>query len=551
MFDTLLSRNLARAVEIPGMSKSRKHGQLIDGIDLARRQLPSRSSQPTILGSETWSNMKFSNDSFKFVAESAVLDDTHFVYWQPEVFSKVFKPSVQNLSPLPTDKEAFSIVEEYFEGFNHAFPIYHRASFLKLLQEHDMNKDQRSSSGWWASLNIVLALGHRIRSMRTANALEEDPKAWKYLQNALEVLPELTLRNRDLLSVQAMLGIAVFLQGTSSPYPTHSLVATTIRQMHSLGLHQDSLDSSEDAEQRRRVFWIGYLLDKDSSLRTGQPLVQHDHDMDVRLPDPFPADNIGILIGNSGTSINIFRLRVELSIIQGQVYQDLYSIQGMKRSDAEKRNIVAKLNNELQRLKATIPQDFHPESMYLNLSAPSTLHMAILYSNFFNTLSMVHCKTPGYNLNLDRMISHTAASTPLLESEEIALSAARSILKLMRLFQHGNYASVWYIPSSMRSKWRLQANYRGRLNLYFSFAAFVTVLTNLYLRPLHGWFNDDWELVTRLERQIQLLDADGVNKGVISILGCCSKIMALARNSSTGIDEHYGLGDSENLVVQD
>jgi hypothetical protein len=36
---------------------------------------------------------------------------------------------------------------------------------------------------------------------------EEDKKAWLYLKNAMGVLTELTMRNTDLLSVQALLGM--------------------------------------------------------------------------------------------------------------------------------------------------------------------------------------------------------------------------------------------------------------------------------------------------------------------------------------------------------
>jgi hypothetical protein len=36
---------------------------------------------------------------------------------------------------------------------------------------------------------------------------EEDEKAWQYLKNAMSVMVELTMRNTDLLSVQALLGI--------------------------------------------------------------------------------------------------------------------------------------------------------------------------------------------------------------------------------------------------------------------------------------------------------------------------------------------------------
>jgi hypothetical protein len=40
---------------------------------------------------------------------------------------------------------------------------------------------------------------------------EEDEKAWQYLKNAMSVMVELTMRNTDLLSVQALLGVVSYI----------------------------------------------------------------------------------------------------------------------------------------------------------------------------------------------------------------------------------------------------------------------------------------------------------------------------------------------------
>jgi hypothetical protein len=56
------------------------------------------------------------------------------------------------------------------------------------------------------------------------------------------------------------------LQGTPNPQPSFFLVAAAIRLSHSIGLHKRgsgfNLNESE-IEQRKRVFWIAYLLDKE------------------------------------------------------------------------------------------------------------------------------------------------------------------------------------------------------------------------------------------------------------------------------------------------
>jgi hypothetical protein len=59
----------------------------------------------------------------------------------------------------------------------------------------------------------------------------------------------------------------MFLMGTPNPQPSFFLVAAAIRLSHSLGLHKKAqmfagMDPGE-MEQRKRVFWIAYMLDKE------------------------------------------------------------------------------------------------------------------------------------------------------------------------------------------------------------------------------------------------------------------------------------------------
>ena len=80
---------------------------------------------------------------------------------------------------------------------------------FQLLVRRHYSRDPYEGSGWWASLNVALAIAHRLRVMSNLVPQEEDIKAWGFLKNALGVLTELTMRNTDLLSVQALLGMVM------------------------------------------------------------------------------------------------------------------------------------------------------------------------------------------------------------------------------------------------------------------------------------------------------------------------------------------------------
>ena len=185
--------------------------------------------------------------------------------------------------PLPPRHEALSLLKDFFENFNCMFPLFHEPTFMHLVNRN-YSRNPYEGSGWWASLNVAFAIAHRLRVMSNIVPQEEDKKAWGFLKNAMGVLTELTMRNTDLLSVQALLGMvidltrcykfmtltrrdqALFLLGTPNPQPSFFLVAAAIRLANSIGLHKRGSGfnlNPVEIEQRKRVFWIAYLLDKE------------------------------------------------------------------------------------------------------------------------------------------------------------------------------------------------------------------------------------------------------------------------------------------------
>jgi hypothetical protein len=156
-----------------------------------------------------WVNEKTGDTSFQEMISSAYVDDNKWMYWKPEIFSDIFARRV--FKPLPPKDEAMSLFKDFFDNFNCMFPLYHEPTFMHLV-ERQYSRDPYEGSGWWASINVVLAIAHRLRVMSNLVPQEEDRKAWLYLKNAMGVLTELTMRNTDLLSVQALLGMVSFSQ---------------------------------------------------------------------------------------------------------------------------------------------------------------------------------------------------------------------------------------------------------------------------------------------------------------------------------------------------
>lgn len=404
-----------------------------------------------------WVNAKTGDFSFqKMIASSSDEDKQGWNHWKPEVFDDLFHRKV--FKPLPGRQECYALLRDYFENFNCMFPLFHEPTFMHLVDKH-YSLEPYEGSGWWASLNVALAIGHRLRVMSNVVGQEEDEVAWAYLKNAMAVMTELTMRANDLLSVQALLGMAMFLQGTPNPQPSFFLVSAAIRLAHSIGLHKRgsgfNLNEVEN-EQRKRVFWIAYLLDKDICLRSGRPPAQDDDDMNVELPSENPPDNVGSVPLaeeiDGKTTMNLFRLMCQFAQIQSRVYKQLYSVKASRQSDGELLNTIGELDSELEEWKDSIPIDFRPEHEIKAAHTPLILHVVVLHFAYYNCLTTIHRMSVHHGYWTSRLSDYAIQglnARPLnprvFMSAALCVNAARTSIALIRYIPQGDYACVWYV----------------------------------------------------------------------------------------------------------
>lgn len=402
-----------------------------------------------------WVNTKTGDSSFQHMIAAAAEDGNKFDHWKPEVFDDLFSRRV--FKPLPGKEECYNLLKGFFENFNFMFPLFHEPTFMHLVEKH-YSLDPYEGSGWWASLNVALAIAHRIRVMSNVVDPHEDAQAWAYLKNAMAVMTELTMRNTDLLSVQALLGMALFLQGTPNPQPSFFLVSAAIRLSHSIGLHKRgsgfNLNDVEN-EQRKRVFWIAYLLDKDICLRSGRPPAQDDDDMNVELPSEEPPDNVGnIPLSKEGPdgkkTMNLFRKLCTFAEIQSRVYKQLYSVKAARQSDGELLNTIGDLDQALEEWKDSIPIDFRPEHEIQASNTPLILHVVMLHFAYYNCLTTIHRMSVHHGYWSSRLSDYAIQglnARPLnprvFMSAALCVNAARTSIGLIRYIPQGDYACVW------------------------------------------------------------------------------------------------------------
>lgn len=209
-----------------------------------------------------WIKHKTGEVDFLRLLVSDTKHDSPWDYWRPDVFHDVFASKV--FKPLPPRAEVFSLLGDYFRTINRLFPLYHEASFMEMV-EWQYTQQTCDDAARWASINIILALAYEYRYSNSLKPEKDKERAWLYYKNAMSVFTELTLRRTDMLSVQALLGMALFLRGNSGTQSAMPLITAAIRTCHRLGLHRDTPRphlALAEQEQRKRVFWIAFILDQ-------------------------------------------------------------------------------------------------------------------------------------------------------------------------------------------------------------------------------------------------------------------------------------------------
>ena len=126
---------------------------------------------------------------------------------------------------------------------------------------------------------------------------------------------------------------------------TWTFVSTGARQVISLGYHRESSlknDTAEVANDKRQVFWTYYIVDKNLSLNMGYSSTMQDYDIDVGY---FPlSNNPGIRPWDQAALA-----MVDISRLQGLIYERLYSLQALNASPEAKFQVINDLSPRLEK----------------------------------------------------------------------------------------------------------------------------------------------------------------------------------------------------------
>lgn len=245
------------------------------------------------------------------------------------------------------------------------------------------------------------------------------------------------------------------MQGTANPQPAFFLVAAAVRIATSIGMHRKGNSfglTPFESEQRRRLFWVLYMLDKDTALRSGRPPCINDDDCNVEFPEENPMDGVATIpLMKEPGSLNLFRCMAQFSVIESKCYMQLYSTKASKQSDGELLNNIGQLDHELEKWKDSIPAEFRPENeMYLAERGPLVMHVVMLHFVYYNCLTTIHRMSIHHGYWSNRLSNYAIAglsARPLnprvFSSAALCVAAARATVHLIKYLDPRDYPCIW------------------------------------------------------------------------------------------------------------
>ncbi|KAH7139866.1 hypothetical protein B0J13DRAFT_586393 [Dactylonectria estremocensis] len=409
---------------------------------------------------------------------------------------------------LPPLQEVLSATEAYLTTLNAVLPLFHPGRLLQSINNWYAHPGRRERTTW-AAINVEATLSE---------------SAAFYLHNAQTVLSEVIMGDADLLNVQILIGMVMLFQGTQDLKPATMLIAIALRLAHELGLHTrraEYLDPSQVLE-RDRVFWIAYLLDRDISLRTSQPPVQREADIDLEWPSAEPEDGAGNVADADGTfPFNFLRCRVRLAQIQGEVYDFMVATRAGTMDNYQRDENVVRLNHMLDDWISGIPSPFRPSSV-LQAGQPNLCRsFAVLYSTHLACRTQVYrahamasrwmqsLQSFGRTVTQQGHIVPVPLPTPSLQDWEKLVDETRWYMRLFWGVERRDQAFIWMTACT-------------------SISGSVCLTANIMFEPCHASVEHDLSLVNLSVSLLEDLIQQTEHEPLKDLRDACEKLLRYA-----------------------
>ncbi|KAI1739850.1 hypothetical protein F4680DRAFT_420292 [Xylaria scruposa] len=292
-------------------------------------------------------------------------------------------PSIHN---LPPKARAIALCSESLDNATCLLRIVHKPTFYSMLDklyekpsEEFGTEEKRNLALAYSAMALGCMYDVADQGMTNSPPYKASiDEALNYYSSARFLLQDIT-ECRDLISLQALLFMILFLQSISNLSTCYGFVGIALRSALRMGLHRHlphiKLDPIE-SETRRRVFYICRQMDTYVSALLGFPLLLNDDDIDQLLPTAVDDQFItkeGITTPPPGTPsyIEAFNAHVKLMDLLSKVVKNVYPLKKIdpKETDGDESqhgsymvsySRIKEMEEELQQWNEQLPFAWRP-----------------------------------------------------------------------------------------------------------------------------------------------------------------------------------------------
>jgi hypothetical protein len=333
--------------------------------------------------------------------------------------------------PLPPKEYTIHFVFNAVEEMYQVQPLFSIDEVSKLVEDQYVAglTNCHDNPNRWATLNALIAMS--IHWKADNRAIQElFPISWSHFKNAYAIFPELVMKAPSIESCQAILVMALFMQGTADAVAFTSLLSAATHATQCIGLHledENSPSASLNMEKRRRTFWLIHVLQCNAAFNF--ELSAPSGEIDVNFPGQES------LIGGS-TSTDLLRHMSALSLIQSRIIRVLRPGSRLWKNHNEMCQVLADIDHDLVSWQAGLPSEFQSTFM----SHVANPGVAELHFTYYASTWRIHA---AYS-RLESIQKLPAPTSSLWVLSPTPADSARATISLIKSLSSQPLAILWY-----------------------------------------------------------------------------------------------------------
>ncbi|KAL5592483.1 hypothetical protein FOBRF1_013509 [Fusarium oxysporum] len=357
--------------------------------------------------------------------------------------------------PLPPKAHIIPFITSAIQDINQVWPLFSLGEVWKLVNEQYAAglSNCNGNPTRWATLNALIATGIHWKTDNKATG-ELFPVSWAHFKNAYSIFPELVMQGADVQACQAILVMALFMQGTADARTFINLLSAAAQASQCIGLHlRYGCSASElaEVEKRRRTFWLIYILQSNASIRfelqapVSPPdslfhLTNLDDEVGVKLPNQEPATDTSNT-PSAGVRTGLLRHMSTLALVQSRIQRQLCFGSALWKSHDGMLQALTKLDNDLETWKLGLPAEYRPTS------TPRAVEPGIMLLHFGYYAST--WKIHAANNRLQELLAPTSMGSrerkSLLLISPTPADSARATIRLLPSLPPQPFAFLWQL----------------------------------------------------------------------------------------------------------